>query len=261
MRDGRWSCSRPRGLLKASSSWLPNSDGEVRPATSEPISTPSDGTDRRGEPTRPPQTRVQHCCAQRSSSSPTMSNTPLLSESTPLVSSKRSKIRQRLSYYVPITSWLPSYSLKNQLKGDLLAGLTIACLLVPQSISYATSLAHLSPLAGLFSASIPALFYAIFGSSRHLNVAPEAALSLLIGQTIRELVNTDLSEVQQLKEAVAITTVITFQEGLFAFLLGFFRLGFIDVVLSRALLRGFITAIALVIAMYVCSPFPTYSRN
>jgi MFS superfamily sulfate permease-like transporter len=101
----------------------------------------------------------------------------------------------------------------------------------------------------LFSASIPALFYAIFGSSRHLNVAPEAALSLLIGQAIKALATPGANEEVKLQQAIAITTVITFQEGLFAFLLGFLRLGFIDVVLSRALLRGFITAIALVIAM------------
>jgi len=46
-----------------------------------------------------------------------------------------------------------------------------------------------------------------------------------------------------------VATVITLQVGLFAFLLGFFRLGFIDVVLSRALLRGFVTAVAVVIMM------------
>jgi MFS superfamily sulfate permease-like transporter len=185
-----------------------------------------------------------------------MASTPLLSESLPLIQppqprGRASKFRSRISYYVPITSWLPSYSPRKQLKGDFLAGLTLACLLIPQSISFATSLAHLHPLAGLFSASIPALFYAIFGSSRHLNVAPEAALSLLIGQTIKALVDPEASEEKRLQDAIVITTVITFQEGLFAFLLGFFRLGFIDVVLSRALLRGFITAIALVIAMYV----------
>lgn len=151
--------------------------------------------------------------------------TPLLDESVPLITQppqRINKIRERINYYVPITSWLPSYRPKDQFKGDLLAGLTVACLLIPQSISYATSLAHLSPLAGLFSASIPALFYAIFGSSRHLNVAPEAALSLLIGQSIRTLVPNHDSPAKKIQDAITITSVITFQEGLFAFALGFF---------------------------------------
>jgi MFS superfamily sulfate permease-like transporter len=180
-----------------------------------------------------------------------MSHSPLLSESSPLIppTTRASRIRDRIAYYVPITSWLPAYRPREQFRGDLLAGLTVAFLLIPQSISYATSLAHLSPLSGLFSASIPALFYAIFGSSRHLNVAPEAALSLLVGQTIRALVPAGGDEEQRFKDAITISTVMMFQEGLFAFLLGFFRLGFIDVVLSRALLRGFVTAIALIIAM------------
>jgi MFS superfamily sulfate permease-like transporter len=179
------------------------------------------------------------------------SRSPLLSESSPLipVTTRASKIRDRISYYVPIISWLPSYRPREQFRGDFLAGLTLAFLLIPQSISYATSLAHLSPLSGLFSASVPAFFYAIFGSSRHLNVAPEAALSLLIGQTIRSSVPAGDDEDQIFEDSVTITTVIMFQAGLFAFLLGFFRLGFIDVVLSRALLRGFVTAIALIIAM------------
>ncbi|KAJ7687551.1 sulfate anion transporter [Mycena olivaceomarginata] len=101
---------------------------------------------------------------------------------------------KRIKYYVPGTAWIPNYKL-SFLGGDVLAGLTVASMLIPQSVSYATSLAQLS-------------------ADWIVNVAPEAAISLLV--------------------------------GLFAFLLGFFRLGFIDVVLSRALLRGFITAIAVV---------------
>jgi MFS superfamily sulfate permease-like transporter len=185
----------------------------------------------------------------------TSAATPLLLESVPLIPtpppSRSSKIRERIAYYVPITHWLPNYSPRTQLKGDFLAGLTLACLMVPQSISYATTLAHVSPLAGLFSSSIPAVFYTVFGSSRHMNVTPEGTLSLIIGQTIKALNTPGASPEQKAKEAVTITTVITFQNGLFAFLLGFLRLGFLDVILSKALLRGFISAVGIVIAVYV----------
>ncbi|KIJ51410.1 hypothetical protein M422DRAFT_158023 [Sphaerobolus stellatus SS14] len=153
------------------------------------------------------------------------------------------------------TSWIPNYSL-SLLGGDCLAGVTVGCLLVPQSISYATSLARLSPLTGLFSAAIPGLLYSILGTSRQLNVAPEASLSLLVGQAVRDILmhptDEDASFISWAqsnpeKLAAAVGTIITFQAGLMTFALGLFRLGFIDVILSRALLRGFVTAVGVVI--------------
>ncbi|KAL0579830.1 hypothetical protein V5O48_002182 [Marasmius crinis-equi] len=96
---------------------------------------------------------------------------------------RRSTIRRRVKYYVPSVDWVPNYSF-SMLAGDLLAGVTVASMLIPQSVSYATSLAKLTPTAGLFSASIPPIVYALLGSSRQLNVAPEAALSLLLGQAV-----------------------------------------------------------------------------
>ncbi|KAJ7350718.1 sulfate anion transporter [Mycena albidolilacea] len=155
---------------------------------------------------------------------------------------------KRIKYYVPGTAWIPNYKL-SFLGGDVLAGLTVASMLIPQSVSYATSLAQLSPLTGLFSAAIPGIVYAFLGTCRQLNVAPEAAISLLVGQAIGDflLELPDPHSDDAAAMTIAISTIITMQVGLFAFLLGFFRLGFIDVVLSRALLRGFITAIAVVI--------------
>ncbi|KAJ7496666.1 sulfate anion transporter [Mycena latifolia] len=158
------------------------------------------------------------------------------------------KYTKRIKYYVPGTAWIPNYSL-SFLGGDVLAGLTVASMLIPQSVSYATSLAQLSPLSGLFSASIPGIVYAFLGTCRQLNVAPEAAISLLVGQAVADILidhpNPHSDEGAAIQ--IAISTIITMQVGLFSFLLGFFRLGFIDVVLSRALLRGFISAIAVVI--------------
>nr|GAT57848.1 sulfate anion transporter [Mycena chlorophos] len=161
---------------------------------------------------------------------------------------RRATVRKRIQYYIPGTNWIPNYAFAF-LGGDVLAGLTVASMLIPQSVSYATSLAQMSPLTGLFSAAIPGIVYAFLGTSRQLNVAPEAALSLLIGQAVTEIMLDHPNPHSEEGEAVkiAVGTIITFQVGLFAFLLGFFRLGFIDVVLSRALLRGFISAIAVVI--------------
>ncbi|KAI1788302.1 sulfate anion transporter [Ganoderma leucocontextum] len=155
---------------------------------------------------------------------------------------------QRMKYYVPSTSWIPQYSL-SLLAGDVLAGVTIASMLIPQSVSYASSLAKLSPVTGLFSAAIPGIVYGFLGTSRQLNVAPEAALSLLVGQAVEEILHSDphTHPLDPHATGIAISTIITFQVGLISFLLGLFRLGFMDVVLSRALLRGFVTAVAVVI--------------
>ncbi|PCH35721.1 sulfate anion transporter [Wolfiporia cocos MD-104 SS10] len=160
---------------------------------------------------------------------------------------RRTSTWAKVNYYVPSTAWIPGYSW-SLLGGDVLAGLTVACILIPQSISYATSLARLSPITGLFSASVPGLIYALFGTSRQLNVSPEASLSLLIGQAVDDLLHDPhFSLIGRDKVGVAVSTIVTFQVGVISLLLGLFRLGFIDVVLSRALLRGFVSAMAIVI--------------
>ncbi|RXW25650.1 hypothetical protein EST38_g222 [Candolleomyces aberdarensis] len=168
---------------------------------------------------------------------------------------KRNVLATRAKYYIPSLAWIPQYSW-SLLGGDVLAGLTVACILIPQSISYASSLAKLSPVTGLISAAIPGIVYAFLGTSRQLNVAPEAALSLLLGQAVQQIRHDMGREIPEGFDALglAVSSVITLQAGLFSFMLGFFRLGFIDVVLSRALLRGFITAVAVVILIEQLAP-------
>ncbi|KAF9276216.1 hypothetical protein BGZ68_010194 [Mortierella alpina] len=152
--------------------------------------------------------------------------------------------RTRLRYYVPVFRWLPHYSVDG-FGHDFIAGLTVACLIIPQSLSYATALAHLEPVHGLYSAFVPGVIYSIFGTSRQLSVGPEALVSMLVGSAIAQqqhaIGSTDP------KTGLAIGCIITLFVGLFTFFLGFVRLGFLDSVLSRALLRGFITAVAVVV--------------
>ncbi|KAI0753444.1 sulfate anion transporter [Daedaleopsis nitida] len=161
---------------------------------------------------------------------------------------RRKSTWAKVRYYVPSTAWMPQYSF-SLFAGDFLAGITVASMLIPQSVSYASSLAKLSPVTGLFSAAVPGIVYALLGTSRQLNVAPEAALSLLVGQAVDQIIHSDphTHPIDPNAISLAISTIITFQVGLISFLLGLFRLGFLDVVLSRALLRGFVTAVAVVI--------------
>ncbi|GFZ42489.1 hypothetical protein JCM24511_00204 [Saitozyma sp. JCM 24511] len=153
------------------------------------------------------------------------------------------KIRQRSKYYVPVTEWLPNYSW-SLFSGDVVAGIS--------AMSYANGLARLTPVAGLWSTAIPALIYGALGTCRRvpqLSLGPEAALSLLIGQMIQETVYADPHNLPKHPEleAAAIALVTTFQIGIITTALGLLRLGFLDVVLSRALLRGFITAVGIII--------------
>ncbi len=130
---------------------------------------------------------------------------------------------------------------------DFLAGITVACLLIPQAMSYASSLARLPPVAGLYSSSFPGLIYSLLGTCKQLSVGPEAALSLLVGQMVTEIVNSDPHSIpsgqEQGEMAIVIGTVMTSQVGMITSVLGVLRLGYLDILLNRALLRGFLTAV------------------
>ncbi|TPX53266.1 hypothetical protein PhCBS80983_g06323 [Powellomyces hirtus] len=164
--------------------------------------------------------------------------------------------RTRLRYYVPVIGWLPQYRIKH-IQADLVAGITVAFLLVPQGLSYAQALVRIPPVHGLYTASIPLFVYAILGTSRQLGMGPEALISMLVGATIREYASSKGAHAEGIGswdsplsndvDAVGIATLLCLMVGVFTFLLGFFRLGFLDSVLSRALLRGFVLAVAVVV--------------
>jgi len=151
----------------------------------------------------------------------------------------------RVPYYVPVLEWLPRYRLA-WLSKDIMAGLTVACLMIPQGLSYATALAGLEAVNGLYAVCFPAFVYAIFGTSRQLSVGPEALLSMLVGTAIAQQVHYN-PKLGTPDGIIMIASLLTFFVGLFTFILGLLRLGFLDSIMSRALLRGFITAVAFVI--------------
>ena len=85
----------------------------------------------------------------------------------------------------PIINWLPKLSKQNILD-DLVAGITVAIMLIPQSISYA-DIAGLSYKYGMYSSLVPGLIYCIMGSSKYLSVGPVALVSLLVSSSINKV--------------------------------------------------------------------------
>ncbi|CAJ0768106.1 8031_t:CDS:2 [Entrophospora sp. SA101] len=157
--------------------------------------------------------------------------------------------RTRLRYYVPVFSWMPSYSL-NTFWGDFFASLTVTAILLPSCLSFSV-LAKLPPVHGLYSIVIPGVIYSFLGTSRQLVIGPEALVAMLVGSSVAQQ-QKYLGKVDDESVAIMIASLITFFVGILTFILGIVRLGFIDSVLSRALLRGFISAVAIVIIIEQC---------
>ncbi|KAJ9563685.1 hypothetical protein OSB04_008845, partial [Centaurea solstitialis] len=144
-------------------------------------------------------------------------------------------------YIFPILQWGPHYNL-NLLKSDVVSGLTIASLAIPQGISYA-KLANLPPIVD--SSFVPPLIYAVLGSSRDLAVGPVSIASLLMGSMLRQ----EVSPVHDPLLFLQLAFTSTFFAGLFQASLGFLRLGFIIDFLSKATLIGFMAGAAIIVSL------------
>ncbi|CAI6334132.1 unnamed protein product [Periconia digitata] len=151
-----------------------------------------------------------------------------------------------LAYYIPILNWAPQYKWR-YFKGDFVAALTMASFYIPMALSYANNLAHVPPVHGLYSFAINPLIYGILGSCPLMVVGPEAPGSLLTGEVVRENIKKGTSGDQDGRLNAEIAGIVTCLAGAFIFTAGLFRLGFLDNVLSRPFLRGFISAIGIVI--------------
>ncbi|XP_062233630.1 probable sulfate transporter 3.4 [Phragmites australis] len=148
-----------------------------------------------------------------------------------------------LQYFFPIFQWGSEYNAR-LLRSDVVAGLTIASLAIPQGISYA-KLANLPPIIGLYSSFVPPLIYSLLGSSRDLAVGPVSIASLVMGSMLREAVSPDDQPILYLQLAFT----ATFFAGVFQASLGFLRLGFIVDFLSKATLTGFMGGAAIIVSL------------
>lgn len=153
------------------------------------------------------------------------------------------KPSRSLSRFIPILAWLPSYN-RAWLMADIIAGLTLWGLVVPEGMAYA-GIAELPAEAGLYTLVAALLVYALFGSSRHLSVGATSATAALIASTVVALGVTtgDMATYQ----AYAATLVLVI--GAVFLVAGLARLGWVTQFLSKPVMDGFITGLAVFVAV------------
>ena len=164
----------------------------------------------------------------------------------PTTNALRGQWGMYLSYYFPFLKWITQYRM-SWFQGDLIAALTMASFYIPMSLSYAANLGHIPPVNGLYAFVFNPLVYAFLGTCPQMVVGPEAAGSLLVGQVVRECIERGSSGENANVLNAEIAGVVTSIAGGVILVAGLTRLGFLDSVLSRPFLRGFISAIGFVI--------------
>ena len=127
------------------------------------------------------------------------------------------------------------------LKRDVLAGLTVALVLIPQSMAYA-ELAGLPPYYGLYASFLPPLIAALFGSSRQLATGPVAVVSLLTATTLEPLATAGS------QQYIAYAVLLALLVGVFQLSLGVLKLGLVVNFISHPVVNGFSNAAAIIIA-------------
>lgn len=145
-----------------------------------------------------------------------------------------------LTKLLPFLPWFKGYNL-DKLRIDLLAGLTVALVLIPQSMAYA-QLAGMPSYFGLYASFLPPMVAALFGSSRQLATGPVAVVSLMTAASLEPLATAGS------EGFIAYAIVLALMVGIFQFSLGVLRLGLVVNFLSHPVVNGFTNAAAIIIA-------------
>ncbi|GMF30208.1 unnamed protein product [Phytophthora lilii] len=140
---------------------------------------------------------------------------------------------QRVQHYAPIFRWLPHYNVAKDLKFDIVAGVTVAMMLIPQEVSLSTIM-NVPAHHGLYTAATAPLVYAIFGSSTVLSVSSGSEVSLLVG--------TILEDIEDKDERVATGIMMAFLSGCILLLVRILNLSQLADFFSRPVMGGFVSA-------------------
>ncbi|XP_070431533.1 solute carrier family 26 member 6 isoform X19 [Equus przewalskii] len=160
------------------------------------------------------------------------------------------RARALLLQYLPVLAWLPRYPVRDWLLGDLLSGLSVAIMQLPQGLAYAL-LAGLPPVFGLYSSFYPVFIYFLFGTSRHISVGTFAVMSVMVGSVTESLapdedflqdLNSTVNETARDAARVQLASALSVLVGLFQVGLGLVHFGFVVTYLSEPLVHGYTTA-------------------
>ncbi|AVH14054.1 SulP family inorganic anion transporter [Acinetobacter indicus] len=152
-----------------------------------------------------------------------------------------SDFKSRLLDRLPAWQWLKHYNTVT-LKSDLLASLIVIAMLVPQGMAYAM-LAGLPPVMGLYASVLPMIIYGFFGSSPTLSIGPVAIISMMTFATLNPLF--EVGSPVYIQAACLLALMV----GVISLLLGMLRFGFLIQLISHPVIKSFIIASALLIAL------------
>ncbi|KAH6918940.1 high affinity sulfate permease [Coprinopsis sp. MPI-PUGE-AT-0042] len=153
-----------------------------------------------------------------------------------------SKVKSYLLSVFPIIQWLPRYNF-GWLSGDLIAGITVGMVVVPQGMSYA-QLASLTPEYGLYSSFVGVLFYCFFATSKDVSIGPVAVMSITVAQIIAHVENRHPG----VWEGHVIASCLAVITGFITLGLGLLRLGWLVEFIPAPAVSGFMTGSAFTIA-------------
>jgi SulP family sulfate permease len=149
--------------------------------------------------------------------------------------------KKLLKKYLPVSAWLPAYE-KKWLTGDVTAGFTTWAATVPIAMAFA-SIAGVPVQYGLYAACLSLIAYAVFGTSRNLQVGPTAAIAAVSAATVTSLAGGDA------QRYITLTTLLAIIVGVMLILAGLLRAGFIAKLLAKPVLEGYIVGAAIFIAV------------
>ena len=144
-----------------------------------------------------------------------------------------------LARYLPILGWLPNYQ-RLWLRTDLIAGLTVVALLIPEGMAYA-QIAGVPPQTAFYAAPIGLLAFAVFGTSRQLVVAVSAIIATMSFATV------SLIAVPDTPEFILLTAALAVLAGLISIICGLLKLGRVAQFFSESVMVGFLTGLALTV--------------
>lgn len=151
---------------------------------------------------------------------------------------------------MPVLKWIPEYPVKKNLAGDIISGITVAVMSIPQGLAYGL-LAGVAPIVGLYMAFFPVLIYFIFGTSRHISMGTFAVVSLMTAKIVGTYSDPALSgvitaavngttvasglEPHYPYTPLQVTTAVAMMVGFFQLLMCFLRLGSLSSLLSEVI--------------------------